>query len=146
MKVKGPLHPALLLLVLVLVLVLFPAVARAFVDPVSAVGEPLRWHLNPPDPPDPPNPGGVSTNVVDPVTRAVRYFLAADGYSATNTAAELNAVRASFAQWQAISGTVLKFEDAGLVPAGVDVNTGDNRNVLFWAKSSTLVNGGMDDI
>src|SRR5439155_22228020 len=29
---------------------------------------------------------------------------------------------------------------------GVDVNTGDNRNVVFWAKNSTLVNGGMDDI
>ena len=64
----------------------------------------------------------------------------------TNTAAELNAVRATFAQWQAVSGTVLKFEDAGTVAPGVDINTSDNRNVLFWAKSSTVVNGGMTDM
>lgn len=129
-----------------LFLFLFLPVARAFVDPVNASGEPLRWHLNPPDPPDPPNAGGIATNVVNPVTRAVRYFLAANGYSATNTAAELNALRASFGQWQSIPGTFLKFEDAGLAGAGVDVNTSDNTNVLYWARTSTLVNGGLDNI
>src|SRR5205814_2606430 len=90
--------------------------------------------------------GGISTNVVNPVTKAVRFFLAADAYSTTNTTAELNAVRASFAQWQSIPGTFLKFEDAGLVAPGVDVNTGDNRNVVFWAKNNTIVNGGTDNI
>jgi hypothetical protein len=79
-------------------------------------------------------------------TRAVRYFLASDAYSATNAAAELNALRASFAQWQAVAVTVLKFEDAGLVAPGVDINTSDHQNVLFWAKTSTLVNGGTSDI
>src|SRR5438477_9163858 len=122
--------------------------ARAFVVEVTDAGEPLRWHLNPPEPPVPPNPPdqGVHTNVVNPATKAVRFFLAADAYSTTNTVAELNAVRASFAQWQSVSGTFLKFEDAGLIAPGVDVNTSDNQNVVFWAKNSTLVNGGLDDI
>jgi hypothetical protein len=88
----------------------------------------------------------VHTNVVNRTTRAVRYFLASDGYSTTNTTAELNALRASFDQWQLISGTTLKFEDAGLVAPGVDVDTDDNRNVVFFAKSSTIVNGGFSDI
>ncbi len=122
--------------------------AQAFVAELNTTGDPLRWHLDPPEPPVPPNSPdqGVHTNVVNPITRAVRYFLASDAYSATNTVAELNAVRAAFAQWQAIPGTVLKFEDGGLVAPGVDVNTGDNQNVVFWAKNSTLVNGGFDNI
>jgi len=113
--------------------------ARAFVSELNSQGDPLRWHLDPPDP-------DVATNVVNPNSRAIRYFMASDAYSTTNTVAELNAVRAAFAQWQAVPGTNLKFEDAGLAPPGVDVNASDNRNVVFWAKNSTLVNGGMDDI
>jgi hypothetical protein len=88
----------------------------------------------------------VHTNVVNRNTRAIRYFLGSDGWSVTNTAAELNALRASFAQWQSVSGTILKFEDAGTVASGVDVNTSDTRNLLFWARTSTIVNGGMSDI
>ena len=88
----------------------------------------------------------VHTNVVNRNTRAIRYFLGSDGWSTTNTVAELNALRASFAQWQSVSGTILKFEDAGTVASGVDVNTSDTRNLLFWARTSTIVNGGMSDI
>jgi hypothetical protein len=91
-------------------------------------------------------PGSVHTNVVNRTTRAIRYFLASDAWSATNTTAELNALRATFAQWQSVSGTHLKFEDAGTVAPPVDINTSDNRNLLYWTKSSTLVNGGMNDI
>jgi hypothetical protein len=98
-----------------------------------------RWALSAPLP-------AVSTNVLNPDTKAIRYFLAADGYSKTNTAAELNAVRAAFDQWESISGTSLKFEEGGLVARGIDVNTSDNTNVIFWAKESTLVNGGRDSI
>ena len=46
----------------------------------------------------------------------------------------------------AISNSYIKFEDGGLVGPVSDVNNNDDTNVLFWAKSSTLVNGGMDDI
>ncbi len=103
------------------------------------LGNPLKWNLITTN-------VNVHTNVVNRNTRAIRYFLTSDGWSATNTAAELNALRASFAQWQAVSGTALKFEDAGTVNPPVDVNTGDNRNILYWAKSSTIVNGGTSDI
>ena len=103
------------------------------------LGNPLRWQLI--------NLNlSVHTNVVNRNTRAIRYFLASDAWSATNTAAELNALRASFAQWQSVSGTVLKFEEAGLLAPPVDVNRNDNTNILFWVKSITVVNGGLDDI
>jgi hypothetical protein len=92
-------------------------------------------------------PGGsVPTNVLNRTTHALRYYLASDGYSTTNTAAELNAIRAALAQWQALSNTVIKFEEAGLANPPVDVNTSDGSNLLYWAKASTLVNGGLNDI
>lgn len=102
-------------------------------------GIPLRWELASVN-------ANVHTNVVNRNTRAIRYYLGSAGWSTTNTAAELNALRASFGQWQSISGTILKFEDAGLASANADVNTSDHSNILFWARSSTLVNNGMSDI
>jgi hypothetical protein len=89
---------------------------------------------------------GVHTNVVNRSTRSIRYFMGMNAYSTANRAAELNAVRAAFAQWQAIPGTILKFEEGGLMPGAVDVNTADNTNAIFWARSNTIVNGGFDDI
>lgn len=98
-------------------------------------GDPaLRWHLETPDP-------GVSANVVNSTTKAVRYFLGAEGFSPGNVENELNAIRASFDQWQAISGTHLKFEEGGLMGPGVDLDPSDNTNVVFFAKS-TIVGGG----
>ncbi len=113
---------------------------HAFVMDVNPAGQRQHWNLLTPTP-------GVSTNVLNPNSKAIRYFLAADAFSTTNTAAELNAVRASFAQWQSVPGTHLKFEDAGLVAPGVAINTSDGTNVVFWYKSGDgLVNGGMDNI
>src|SRR5258706_10500213 len=66
--------------------------------------------------------GSIGTNVFNRNTHAIRYFIASDGYSATNTAAELNAIRASFGQWQSVPNTIIKFEDAGLHAPGYDVN------------------------
>ena len=65
--------------------------ARAFVVELNDSGDPLRWHLNPLEPPVPPNPPdqGVHTNVVNPLTKAIRYFLASDAYSTANAPAEL---------------------------------------------------------
>lgn len=113
--------------------------ADAYVLKLNGSGFARRWSLLVPYP-------GVSTNVVNTNTHAVRYFLASDGYSTNNTAAELNAVRASFAQWQSVPGSYVKFEDAGLVSPPVDVNTEDNTNIVYWAKGSTIVNGGLDNI
>src|SRR5437870_8313909 len=52
--------------------------ARAFVVELNSTDDPLRWHLNPLEPTVPPNPEGqgVHTNVVNPLTKAIRYFLA----------------------------------------------------------------------
>lgn len=110
---------------------------HAFVTAVNASGNTRRWNLLTPQ-------SGVSTNVVNTNTHAIRFFLASDGYSTTNTAAELNAVRAAFAQWQAVSNTYIKFEEGGLVAPRTTINTSDNTNTIFWAKTSTSVGSGND--
>jgi Matrixin/Carboxypeptidase regulatory-like domain len=113
---------------------------HAYVVKYNGSGLVRRWSLLSPH-------SGVSTNVVNTDLHVVRYFLASDGYSPGNTAAELDAVRASFAQWQSVPGTYLKFEDAGLIDPPVDVNTSDNMNIVYWAKDSTTnINGGHDNI
>ena len=124
--------------------------ARAFVVEFNNAGFPLKWDLNYKFNPFVP----LSTNVLNPATHAIRYYLAADGYSTTNTAAELNAIRASMAQWMAIPGTSIKFEEAGLLPPStnaLDINLGTNSlmatNYLFWKKgTSTLVDNGLVDL
>lgn len=112
---------------------------EGFVNYIDANGRPLRWNLVSP-------PVFVHPNVVNRTTRAIRYFVDRDLYSAANRNAELAAVRACFGQWQAGPGTILKFEEGGFVGPGADMNLYDNTNVVFWAKRSTLVNGGTDDI
>jgi Matrixin/Carboxypeptidase regulatory-like domain len=114
-------------------------VARAFVSYVNLAGQPQKWSLVNPSP-------WVHTNVVNRSTHAVRYFLGADAYSSGNQVAELNAARACFDQWQAVPGTVLRFEEGGVMAGKLDVNTADNTNVIYWTKTSTIVNGGLDNI
>ena len=74
----------------------------------NVTGPPLFWNQTNP-------PTDISTNVLNPASGAIRFFLAADAYSPTNTANELNALRASFGQWQSIPGATIKIEEAGLV-------------------------------
>ncbi len=100
-------------------------------------GQPLRWNVN---------SGLAHTNVVNPVTKRVRFYIASDAYSAANQAAEIAAVKACFDQWQSFPGSTLRFEFAGLVsPQGLDVRE-DNTNVVFWAKNSLTVNSGQMNI
>jgi hypothetical protein len=99
---------------------------------------PLRWNL--------PSAPSVPTNNFNPVTKAIRYYVASDLFSTTNATAELNAIKASFGQWEAIPGTYLKFEFAGLIDPTVGVNTVDNTNVVYWTKVGKTVNGGYDNI
>jgi hypothetical protein len=129
-----------LLMSLSLGMVLGSTTAPGFVVNQNELGNDRYWDLVNVNP-------AVSTNVVNPTSRAIRYFLASDAYSATNTAAELNAIRAAFAQWQAVPGTLLKFEDAGLVTGVTDVNNMDNQNVIFWKKNGTsyFVDGELDN-
>jgi hypothetical protein len=114
------------------------ATSHAFVSYINPAGNVLRWNLVSPNP-------AVHTNVLNRSTKAIRYFVASDLYSQANRTNELNAVRACFGQWQAVPGTILKFEEGGFVGPGVDIRR-DNTNVIFWAKTSTLINGGTDDI
>ena len=127
------------LLLLLMITGLLTATSPAFVLDFNASNQARKWSLTTPS-------TSVPTNSVNRTTKAIRYFIASDGYSTTNTAAELNAVRTSFGQWQSIPGTVLKFEEGGLVAPGIDINTGDSTNVVYWTKSTTLVNGGTSDI
>jgi hypothetical protein len=112
---------------------------RAFNLYYNSSGNVEHWNFNPADP-------SVSTNVLNPNTHAIRFYIASDAYSTTNSANELNAVRNSFGQWQSVPNTIIRFEDAGLVAAGYDINNSDHTNVVYWAKTSTLVNGGLNDI
>jgi hypothetical protein len=122
-----------------LVLALTLGRASAHVSYLNAQNQPQKWSLLVPH-------AGVSNNVVNPTTKAVRYFLPAAAYSAANKTNELNAARACFDQWQAVPGSILKFEEGGVMSGELDVNTNDGTNVIFWAKNSTIVNGGMDNI
>jgi hypothetical protein len=111
----------------------------AFVVNWDEAGRARHWQLVPPDP-------SVHPNVLNRVSGAIRYYLASDAYSVTNATAELNAVRSAFAQWQAVPGGILRFEEMPVLAPGVDVNVNDNTNVFFWARTSTLVNGGTDSL
>lgn len=84
------------------------------------------------------NYAGYDPHAFNTATKAIRFYL---GNSATtaNRTAELNAIRASFAQWQAIPGTVLKFEEAGTLPATMDdIVSGDGTNSVFWTTRSVV--------
>jgi hypothetical protein len=127
----------------ILFLLLWAAASRseAFNANYNASGNVQHWTFVTPDP-------SLNTNSFNTNTHAIRFYLATDGFSATNTAAELNAVRNSFGQWQSVLNSVVKFEEAGLVAPGYTVKTTDGSNVVFWAKSSTTisVDGGFDNI
>ena len=131
----------LFFLVLVLVQALASLRSYGFVVAQNASGKILHWNLTNIN-------ANFPTNVVNHQTRAVRYFVASDAFSAPHAAAEINAIRASFDQWQSISGTILRFEFGGLAGPTSDINTSDKTNTIFWKKGSTnlLVNGQLDDI
>src|SRR5687768_11533854 len=98
-------------------------------SPYYADGNVARWDVN---------YGGYDPHAFNTATKAIRFYL---GNSATtaNRMAELNAIRASFAQWQAIPGAVLKFEEAGTLPATMDdIVSGDGTNSGFWTTRSVV--------
>ncbi|HEX3798549.1 MAG TPA: matrixin family metalloprotease [Verrucomicrobiae bacterium] len=123
----------------IFILLIIALPVHAFDYMYGANGSPERWSITTPD-------VNISTNSFDRNTHAIRFYLESDAYSTTNTANELNALRNVFGQWQSVPNTIIKYEDAGLVPPGQDVNTSDNSNIVFWAKQSTMVNGGHSDI
>lgn len=119
---------------------------KAFVLEIDDFGTSRHWDLLTPETHVPVNAYiHVSTNLVNPATKSIRYFLGADAFSKTNATAELNAIRSAFSQWQNVPGTHLKFEEGGLVSTGADVNLDDDKNLIYFSKSS-LVAGQTVDI
>ncbi len=112
--------------------------AAAFVSEINASGQLRRWQLENPDP-------RVRESSVNRSTRAIIYRLDAAGYSAANSAAELQAVRTAFDLWQGVPGTRVKFEEGPLVAGTVDVNSMDHTNTVFWTRN-LIVNGGRDSL
>ena len=94
-------------------------------------GNPLRWNVD---------SGLAHPNVVNPSTKAVRYFVASDAYSSANREAEIAAVKACFDQWQSISGSRLRFEFAGLIdPQGLDIREDSAARLLLWESPHGVV-------
>lgn len=112
--------------------------AHAFVAEQDGNGYLRRWNFATSD-------GSISTNIFNPASKAIRFQLATDAYSAAHREAELNALRAAYAEWQSVSGTIIKFEEGAFAPAGSDVNTSDNTNVVYWARNNTA-NYGYDNL
>lgn len=97
-------------------------------------GNVARWDLN----------YAYHANLFNPATKAIKFYIGGP-YNPNNPTPERNAIRAAFAQWQAIPGTVLKFEEAGLAPTGAPINAEDNQNVICFT-TATSVNGGQDSM
>lgn len=110
--------------------------AGAVVSQFHSNGKAFRWNFaffdSSIDPPPAQNP----------TTLAIRYTLATEGWSTTNRVAELNAVRAAFAQWQVVPGTQVKFEEFGTASGLADVDPVDGRNVVVWLAGNRFLNGG----
>jgi hypothetical protein len=112
---------------------------QAYVTTLNQKGANNRWFLSQPS-------ALLPGNSVNRATKAIRIYFQNDAFSEANRDAELNAVRSAFGQWQSIPGTSLKFEEAGLLLGEVDINTNDATNLVYWAKTSTLVNNETTDI
>ncbi|HIG29955.1 MAG TPA: DUF1416 domain-containing protein [Verrucomicrobiales bacterium] len=85
----------------------------------------------------------VDPNVFDRITKTIRYYIAEDAFTEANREAELNAVKSSFDQWEAVPDTNIRFDYVGLAPADIDAIT-DNTNAVFWTKSTKISDGRED--
>ncbi len=112
--------------------------APGFVGLADPEGLLQRWALDPTDP-------RVPATAVNRSTRSIVYHLDAAGWSKTNNAAELMAIRSAFDQWQAVGGTQLRFEEGAAVSGTKDIHNGDGVNTLFWS-NQLFVNGGRDNL
>jgi hypothetical protein len=90
--------------------------------------------------------GQLPATAAIPGTQTIRYYLDQSAYSETNRENELEAVRTAFDQWAEIPGSYLNFEDAGFIEGEPEINLEDFKNVIYWTKDTTLVNGEKDDI
>lgn len=112
--------------------------ALGYVAEVNSAGQVRRWALSPPD-------TRVSVNAVNRATRAIRYRFDVAGSPAWNDEAARMAMRAAFDQWQAVPGTLLRFEEAPTTSGTLDVDLNDGFNTVFWSPG-LFVNGGRDNL
>ena len=97
-------------------------------------GRPLRWNIDTYDVDLEPEQ--------NPVTLAIRFHLVAEGWSAANRARELDNIRSAFAQWQAIPGIRVKFEEGTPVTGVKDVDANDFQNTVVWLPGDRFINQG----
>lgn len=108
--------------------------APAFVGFLNTSGDYRRWALDPAD-------RRVPTTAVDRRAGAIRVHLDEAGWSRTNAAAELDAVRAAFDLWQGVGGARIQFQEGALVRGTGDVLGQDGTNTVFWA-TNLFLDGG----
>lgn len=96
-------------------------------------GNVARWDLNFPYP----------ATQFNAATKAIKFHIGG-AYNPNNPTPERNAIRASFDQWQAIPGTALKFEFAGIATSQIDIVENDINLVFFT--TAAAVNGGTDSM
>lgn len=115
----------------------FLATAHAAVLRTESGSPPLRWNFDQylaeffPD--------------QDPNTRAIRFHLGTTVSRFGAQSNEWNAVRAAFAQWQAIPGTKIRFEESAPVPAPSNLSALDGRNDIVWLSPGTYGQGDLGE-
>lgn len=81
----------------------------------------------------------------NPSTRAVRFHLGTTVSRSGVQSNEWNSVRAAFAQWQAVPGTKILFEEGSPVSNPVNVTALDGRNDVVWLPSGTYGQGDLGE-
>lgn len=79
-------------------------------------------------------------------TKAIKYYLGTPTYSAENEKFELDAIRSALHQWESIPDSNIKFEEAGILDANLDINLLDGKNLIYWENESVFVWGGTANI
>jgi hypothetical protein len=81
----------------------------------------------------------------NPSTRAIRFHLGTTVSRRGVQSNEWNAVRSAFAQWQAIPGTKIRFEEASPVSNPSNVSALDGRNDVVWLSPGTYGQGDLGE-
>ncbi len=109
-------------------------VAQGAIFRTADNGRPLRWNIDTYDLDLEPDQ--------NPTTLAIRYHLMAEGWSVANRSRELDTIRSAFAQWQAIPGIRVKFEEGAPVSGVTDVDSNDFQNTVVWLPGNRFINQG----
>ncbi|HTI72285.1 MAG TPA: matrixin family metalloprotease [Candidatus Limnocylindria bacterium] len=117
-------------------LYLLACTAHAFTREQYSDGVQLGWNLTTYDHTTPASPDQ------NPVTLAIRYRLGIEGSGHNNASNELNSVRSALAQWAAIPGTKIRFEEAGYVTNATQFDPYDGQSQLIWLPFGRTVYGG----